>query len=571
MPPAHQIRPPAARKRTRISRVESDATPTLCPNFAPGPPRWELAPGRVSGQPENSAAPGGTFVGDVWGTEGEPRSASRVRGCAATHVYRSISTVWTARSRLFAVLDLEGDARDGGRLCPCRAGRTGSRWPSSTSAASPGTAAPAGARRDGSEVTFPLTTESGSFGALRLAAGGGLRDGGTSDLERLVRHASLAIANARRFERERHVALTFQNAALVSDLPTGSGYRFDAIYEAGRAEALVGGDWYDAFRLADGRFVVSIGDVVGSGLQAAIAMVNVRQTMRGVAQVHPDPALMLEAAERTLRAQHPDRYVTAFVGVLDPVTQQCAYANAGHPGPYLRLPDGALVQIPGGGVPLGLGFSSSIEVRQFVLPPGSVLVLYTDGLIEATRDMLEGERRLELVLRDPALPQRDRVAQYLHDAVLGGARARRRRDPGRQRRDLGARPALAFRSRVGRRRATRVRASCARRSSAPGSDGARCSTPSSIFAELMGNALRYAPGTVELILEAHAERFALHLLDKGPGFQFSPRLPSDLVQPVRARPVPDRVLATEFSVERRPGGGSHARITFDTRPEESTP
>src|SRR6202011_3196992 len=120
------------------------------------------------------------------------------------------------------------------------------------------------------------------------------------------------------------------------------------------------------------------------------------QTVRGVAQVHPDPALMLEAAERTLRAQHPDRFVTAFVGVIDPVTQQCTYANAGHPGPYLRLPDGAVVQIHGGGIPLGLDLATSIDVQQFVLSPGSMLVLYTDGLIEATRDVLEGEQRLEL-------------------------------------------------------------------------------------------------------------------------------------------------------------------------------
>jgi serine phosphatase RsbU (regulator of sigma subunit)/anti-sigma regulatory factor (Ser/Thr protein kinase) len=419
----------------------------------------------------------------------------------------------------------------------------------------------------GGELSLPLVADGTAVGALHLR---GADAADVRFLRAVAERCARALANARRFERERHVALTFQNAALASDLPAGSGYRFDAIYEAGRAEALVGGDWYDAFRLADGRFVVSIGDVVGSGLQAAIAMVNVRQTVRGVAQVHPDPALMLEAAERTLRAQHPDRFVTAFVGVLDPVTQQCSYANAGHPGPYLRLPDGALVQIPGGGVPLGLDFTSSIDVRQFVLPPGSLLVLYTDGLIEATRDVLEGERRLELALRDPALPQRDRVAQYLHDAVLGDAA-----------RDDVAIMVVSVETSVPVQRwrfdpqwgdaATRVRSELCAALERTALDGVRILDAELIFAELMGNALRHAPGTVELILEAHEDRVALHLLDKGPGFQFSPRLPSDLYSEFGRGLFLIACFATEFSVERRPGGGSHARITFATRPGESTP
>ena len=415
------------------------------------------------------------------------------------------------------------------------------------------------------ELSLPLVADGAPVGTLHLR-------GAETDvrlLHAVAERCARALANARRFERERHVALTFQNAALVSELPNGSGYRFDAIYEAGRAEALVGGDWYDAFRLADGRFVVSIGDVVGSGLQAAIAMVNVRQTVRGVAQVHPDPALMLEAAERTLRAQHPDRFVTAFVGVIDPVTQQCIYANAGHPGPYLRLPDGAVVQIPGGGIPLGLDLATDIDVQQFVLPPGSMLVLYTDGLIEATRDVLEGERRLELALRDPALPQRDRAAQFLRDAVLGDAP-----------RDDVAILVVSVDAAVPLQRwrfdprwsdvATRVRRElCAALERAP-LDPARILDVELIFAELVGNAMHYAPGTVELILEAHDDRIVLHMLDKGPGFAFSPRLPSDLYSEVGRGVFLIAHFASNFVVERRAGGGSHARITFTIHQGDSS-
>ncbi len=422
------------------------------------------------------------------------------------------------------------------------------------------------AQPPGDELTFPLAADGAPVGTLHLR---GVDDAGARMLRAVAERCGRALANARRFERERHVALTFQNAALVSELPNGSGYGFDAIYEAGRAEALVGGDWYDAFRLADGRFVVSIGDVVGSGLEAAIAMVNVRQTVRGVAQVHPDPALMLAAAERTLRAQHPDRFVTAFVGVVDPVTQQCAYANAGHPGPYLRLPDGALVQIPGGGVPLGLDLMTTIDVRHFALPPGSMLVLYTDGLIEATRDVLEGERRLELALRDPALPQRDRVAQFLRDAVLGDAP-----------RDDVAIMVISVQGAVPVQRwrfdprwsdvAARARRELCAALEHTSLDRARFVDAELVVAELLGNALRHAPGTVELILEPHADLVVLHFLDAGPGFEFSPRLPSDLYSEFGRGLFLIRHFTTDFSVERRPGGGSHARITFATRHGDSS-
>jgi serine phosphatase RsbU (regulator of sigma subunit)/anti-sigma regulatory factor (Ser/Thr protein kinase) len=418
----------------------------------------------------------------------------------------------------------------------------------------------------GAELSLPLVADGAPVGTLHVCGAG---DTDVRLLRAAAERCARALANARRFERERHVALTFQNAALVSDLPNGWGYRFDAIYEAGRAEALVGGDWYDAFRLADGRFVVSIGDVVGSGLQAAIAMVNVRQTVRGVAQVHPDPALMLEAAERTLRAQHPDRFVTAFVGVIDPVTQQCTYASAGHPGPYVRLPDGAVVQVPGGGVPLGLDLATSIDVQQFVLSPGSMLVLYTDGLIEATRDVLEGERRLELALRDPALPQRDRAAQFLRDAVLGDAP-----------RDDVAIMVVTVETSVPVQRwrfdprwrdaADRARRELCAALEQTSLDGARIVDMEFVFAELMGNALHHAPGTIELILETHDDRVVLHVLDKGPGFAFSPRLPSDLYSETGRGVFLIAHFATDFTVERRPGGGSHARITLKSLQGDSS-
>ena len=175
--------------------------------------------------------------------------------------------------------------------------------------------------------------------------------------------------------------------------------RFDALYEAGHADELVGGDWYDAFVVEDGRIVLSIGDVAGSGLEAAVAMMNVRQAIRGTAQVHADPGVMLAAAERTLHLQHKDRLVTALVLVVDPVTQQCSYANAGHPPALLRTSDGAVHQLRGTRFPLGLGASGDdFAVYHASLPPASLLLLYTDGLIESSRNILEGEAALRAAL-----------------------------------------------------------------------------------------------------------------------------------------------------------------------------
>ena len=108
-------------------------------------------------------------------------------------------------------------------------------------------------------------------------------------LEELGRRAGLALHKARLFERERRAAESFQEASLPAKLPQPPGLILDAFYAPGRAEAQVGGDWYDALRLVDGRVVFSIGDVAGSGLEAAVTMGNMRQIIRGIAQVHAIP------------------------------------------------------------------------------------------------------------------------------------------------------------------------------------------------------------------------------------------------------------------------------------------
>lgn len=380
--------------------------------------------------------------------------------------------------------------------------------------------------------------------------------------------AAAALSNALAFERERHVALTFQNAALASSMPESAAYRFDSYYQPGKTEALVGGDWFDAFPLADGRIVISVGDVLGSGLDAAIAMVNVRQTIRGVAQIQADPAYILEAADRTLHGQYPDRFATAFVGVLDPVTQRCTFANAGHPPPLILHADRHVSYLTGQGVPLGLGVPGSdfcVDVHDAELPPSSLLVLYTDGLIESTHDVVEGENLLERALIAAATEDPAHVARYLHDAVLGDAAA-----------DDVAILAVTVRDGPVRRKwrfdplwhdaARRVRQELDSELERLGMGRAFRANAELVFSEIVGNALRYAPGTLEVIVERNAAGITLHVLDRGPGYDADPHLPADLYSERGRGLFLVASLADHFVVERRPGGGSHARIVFRYRP-----
>jgi anti-sigma regulatory factor (Ser/Thr protein kinase) len=405
-----------------------------------------------------------------------------------------------------------------------------------------------------------LVTHEGRLGCLQLDFGE--REAPAEDVLRaLVSRVAIMLQDSLAFEREQRASFAFQYAALTSDLPALPEYRLDAVYEAGRSDALIGGDWYDAFVLPDGRLVVTIGDVVGSGLRAAVAMVQVRQSLRTIAQVHADPALMLEAANRTLLEEFPDRFVTTFVGLLDPITQTCAYAGAGHPPPLLRLPDGAVIELPCTGIPLGVdGFTEHLRVGHLTLTSGSVLVLYTDGVIETERRPIEGAEELRRRIGD------------MDTAAISPAKALYRRVlPAGARDDVAIlticveaqpqAPRWRFDPRwrdVAHRARTEILASLSR--AGIGED--RAFAFEVLFAEILGNLVRHAPGTAEVVVQERADAFVIHVLDKGPGFQFAPRLPNDLFSENGRGLYLISKLADGLSVDHRPGGGTHTRITL---------
>ena len=368
---------------------------------------------------------------------------------------------------------------------------------------------------------------------------------------------------SQRYEHERRIARTLQEAALPNALPRTPGLAFDAYYRPASDASRVGGDWYDALRLIDGRIVVSIGDVCGSGIDAAVTMTNLRQVLRGVAHVHPDPAIMLDAADRTLQAEGNDRIATAFVAVLDPVTSLLTYGSAGHPRPFLRAADGTLTELAAEGLPLGVPGRLPRMTLTTPMPPDAMLVLYTDGLIEATRDVELGEARLRDASRADATADSPHPARTLYDSVLSEPSPddvavftlRRAGGEGRAIRRWSFASGDADAARTVRREFSDALRDHGLSVDAIGS-------AELLFAELVGNVVRYAGGTTEVALDRNGPLPVLHVFDRGPGFRHLPKLPADVLSESGRGLYIVAALAEDFSVTRRPDGGSHARVVL---------
>lgn len=390
----------------------------------------------------------------------------------------------------------------------------------------------------------------------------------TARIQETLRQREEALAA---YERAHHVASTLQSALLPQDLPDLPGIAFDGVYVPGRSEAQVGGDWYDALRLADGRVLITIGDVAGSGLQAAVIMAGMREVIRGVAQVYADPATMIDAADRTLKSEHPDSMVTAFVGVFDPVAHTLQFCSAGHPPPLVRAPDGTVTDLPSQGLPLGLRSRDDCDTRTATIPNGSTVLFYTDGLIESTQDVIEGERRLRAALSDPDIAARPDLASALHDDVL--------RDGAHD--DVAilamhvSTPAVELQGQHFRRwtfdtadaaTAQGARSVFATALAQAGMLDDDVFTAEIIFGELLSNAVRYAPGRVEVVLDwTRGSTAILHFMDRGPGFVVVPRLPTDLLSERGRGLFLVWSMSEDFNVTKRADGGAHVRVVLSPR------
>jgi PAS domain S-box-containing protein len=429
----------------------------------------------------------------------------------------------------------------------------------------------------GTFVVSPLQARRRIFGAIvaYAPADAPFASDESTVLTEIASRAAIAFENAELYARELRVSATLQQALLPTRLPVIQGLDFDAIYQPGTTEAQIGGDWYDAVELADGRIVVSIGDVTGRGLLAAVIMGRVRQAIEALATYQPDPAQLLNAADAVLRRTHPDAIVTALVGVIDLKRRTFAYATAGHPTPIIRGADGNLVTLPGSGLPLGLRDAHQPPTSTIVLPSNSMLLLFTDGLVESTRDIDEGERRVSAALRDPRVVNSPHPAAALKSAVLfdgssddvavftiaiGDLTALGHT----QRADSPLRSAWSMHWSFDARdaRSTRdVRDLFIAYLRAKGKEDADYAGAELVFGELLGNVVRHAPGIVDIEVEWRGDAPVLHVLDRGPGYDSARELPPTLSETGRGLYLV-ATLTREFTVTRLPGYGSHARAVL---------
>jgi serine phosphatase RsbU (regulator of sigma subunit)/anti-sigma regulatory factor (Ser/Thr protein kinase) len=323
----------------------------------------------------------------------------------------------------------------------------------------------------------------------------------------LASRAAVCLDNARRFERERTMALALQRSLLPRAFPAQCAVEVAHRYQP--AQEGVGGDWYDVIPLSGGRVALVVGDVVGHGIHAAATMGRLRTAVRNFCALDlpaEDLLSQLDALVESMDADEAeDQRGVGIIGatclyvVYDPVTGLCSVAAAGHPSPAVVARDGSVryLDLPTG-PPLGLG-GSAYEAIELPIDEGSTLVLYTDGLVESReQDIGTGLERLRVALagagRDPEelcasaigglLPERPS-----DDVALLAARARRTLPDRVATWDVPTTPeSVAFlRAEVSRQlRAWRL--------------ADLVSTTELIVSELVTNAIRHATGPVELRL-----------------------------------------------------------------------
>ncbi|MGW0496023.1 SpoIIE family protein phosphatase [Streptomyces sp. NPDC003007] len=218
-------------------------------------------------------------------------------------------------------------------------------------------------------------------------------------IEDIARRAGLALDNARLYQRQRKVAETMQNH-LLPQMPGVAGLELTVRYLPAPDASQVGGDWYDAFPLADESTALAIGDVVGHDLEAAAGMAQVRNMLRAYAwSQHEPPSRIVERLDQAIQHITDVTMATTIFARVEPADAgqwKLSWTNAGHPPPLLISRDGlARYLTDGHGILLGTQTGTRRPDATALLPPGSTLVLYTDGLIEAPRHTLdEGLDRL---------------------------------------------------------------------------------------------------------------------------------------------------------------------------------
>ncbi|MET8741700.1 SpoIIE family protein phosphatase [Streptomyces sp. NPDC004728] len=269
-----------------------------------------------------------------------------------------------------------------------------------------------------SAVIVPVTVRSGPLGVLGLIRAGDspvFTDEDVVVARELAGRAAVDLDHARRYAHEHTIALELQRSLLSEPRPPHPHIEIATRYLPADRSVMVGGDWFDVIPLRDGRHLKAMGDVMGHGVEAAVAMSHYRSLLRMFADDDLPPHRILERLDQLVERSGLDRAATCLLAVVDRFGGACEVASAGHLPPVLidpragtRVCDEMAV-----GPPLGTGFGG-YRTTLVEFDPGTVLFLYTDGLVERRGEDIDASvgRLKELTL--PA----DGSLEDLLDGVL---------------------------------------------------------------------------------------------------------------------------------------------------------
>lgn len=242
-------------------------------------------------------------------------------------------------------------------------------------------------------LAAPLTGRTGrTLGLIQVAdkIEGDFTEGDEVVLVQLAQLAAVAIENAERYEHEHRIAETLQRSLLPDALPEVPGLLLDPAYRPGSVGTQVGGDWYDVFVLGDGCVALAVGDVAGRGTRAAALMGQLRTAMRAYAVHGLAPTDLMASLDRLLQGVSPSSMATAVYVVLDLETRVLEAVSAGHLPILLAAPSAPPRYLDlDPNVPLGVLAAPSYQSTKVDVEPGSLLVVFTDGLVESARLALQ--------------------------------------------------------------------------------------------------------------------------------------------------------------------------------------
>ncbi len=285
-------------------------------------------------------------------------------------------------------------------------------------------------------MAVPLQTDDNVLGLIYVDTPHAWRNFTPEDLNLLTVMANIA---AMRIERERLTAT--EQAKRLIDAQLRQAAEVQRQFLPAQAPAVpgldlagynrpcecVGGDYYDYITYPDGKVLVALGDVAGKGMPAALLMVNLQARLQLLAERPVAPAFLATLLNRAMTRICPDnRFITLFLGELDPATGELAYCNGGHNSPLLVRAGGEVEYLESGGPVLGILSELRYEPQAVTLEPGDTLVIFSDGISEAESpqgEMFGEQRLLEIVRRHRHRSAQDilrEISQEL-DSFIAGA------------------------------------------------------------------------------------------------------------------------------------------------------